>query len=380
MRTETPTYKTSRLQWTTRPRLFIRPSFVRKSGDVKEYPFQRDLASHEDVDASVRPKLVCVKTISGAAQQADPISGRTSIGFLEAQLGGEAARRQIADPARPLSGAIAGGYMPMLRNGGTKIGAFTANEASLVIQVDDIRGYPDLGHLTIDNEDFLYGGRDLVTNKFIDPYPASRDTVSAAHVVGARVRNGEQLRRGTRVALYLGYAQDTEAFYGPGPGFTKLEIQSLQTQDFNLTVALRCSDIQRFTKRKVFEGASQLNPAGLGPGHPLTLGLKVLTSTGLGSNGPYDLLDKKMGAAVPYQLVDIAGLELLRNHPDISNFQMQFAEIASQDVKDWIETQIFRPLGILPDVNQAGQYTGRLLTTPPFADSGLWGKSMHAVA
>jgi hypothetical protein len=381
MRTETPTYKTSRLQWTTRPRVFVRPSFVRKSGDVKEYPFARDLASHDDVDASLRPKLVSVKTVSGAASQADPISGRTSVGFLEVQLGGEAARRQIADPARPLQVAIAGGFGPTLRNGGTKIGSFAATTgAALTVQVDDIRGYPDLGTITIDNEDFGYLSRDLVTNTFTDVYPASRDTVSASHVVGARVRNGEQLRRGTRIALYLGYAQDTEAFYGPGPGFTKMEIQSTQTQDFNLTVALRCSDIQRFTKRRVFEGASQLNPATLGPDHPITLGLKVLTSTGLGTNGPYDLLAKEFGAAVPYQLIDIAGLELLRNHPDISNVRMQFAETASQDVKDWIETQIFRPLSILPDVNQAGQYTGRLLTAPPFADMGLWGKAMRAVA
>ena len=377
MRTETPEYKAERLKWTTKPRVYIRPSYVRKSGDVTEYPFQRDLADYADVDASIRTKLVCLKTMSGAARQADPISGRSSIAFVELQFGGEAIRRQIADPARPLQQAITSISTPTMRNGWPRTSHICANEASLVVQVDDIRGYPDMGHLTIDNEDFLYNGRDLATKTFQNISQAGRDTTSATHVVGSRVRNGEQIRRGTRMTIFLGYAPMTEDDYMT---YEKLEVQSLQTQDYNLTVSVRCGDIQRFTKRRIFEGASELDPAVLGPDHPITLALKVLTSTGLGSNGPYDVLEKEFGAAVPYQLIDIAGFETLRTHPDISSFQMEFNEIASQDAKEWVETQIFRPLGILPDVNQSGQYTGRLLTTPPFADGGVMGKPFHAVA
>ena len=377
MRAETPEYKAERLKWTTKPRYYLRPAYVRKSGDVTEYPFQRDLASHRDVDASIRAKHVCVKTISGAARQADPISNRSSIAFLEVQLGGEAARRLVADPARPLQQALTAIATPTLRQSWPRFPTCAANEPALVLQVDNITGYPDKGTLKIDSEDFIYDGRDLATNTFQNVYPASRDTQAAAHVVAARVRNGEVLRRGTRLGVYVGYAPMAEDDYML---WEKLEVTSLETQNFNTVVVFRCSDIQRFTKRKVFEGASQINPAVLGPDHPITLGLKVLTSTGLGSNGPYDMLAKELGAAVPYQLIDIEGLEQLRAHPDIANFQLQFNEIAAQDAKDWIETQIFAACGILPDVNQAGQYTGRLLTTPDFADGANMGKTFHAVA
>src|SRR5262245_33587286 len=374
MKTETTAYKTERLKWATKPRIYLRPAFVRKSGDITDYPFARDLATHDDVDHSVRPKLACVRSIAGAAQQADPISGRSSIGFLEADLidiANQAILRQVADPARPLQTAITSVDTPTVRNSNRVVTAACA-ESVVSVKVDDITGYPDAGHVTLDSEDVQYTGRDIATQTFTGLTRGARGTTPTAHVVATVVRNGEQLRRGTRISVHLGYAPLIETDYGPGPGFAKLEVQSLQSSGFNKIWSIRCSDLQRWTKRRVFEKATQLNPSGLGPAHPLTLMLQVLMSTGLGSNGPYDILVKDMGAGIPQAFIDVATFERLRGHPAIASVQMQFSEVTGQDAKEWVETQVLRPLMIIPDVNQSGQYTGRLLTSPTFRSQAGW--------
>src|SRR2546427_156765 len=108
----------------------------------------------------------------------------------------------------------------------------------------------------------------------------------------------------------------------------------------------------------------QTHPVTLGPDHPITIALRVLLSTGTATNGPYDVLTRENSAGVPQALIDVAALELIRGDGQVSSAQFQFTEIEPQDAKAWVEGQIFRPLNILPYVNQAGQYSGRLLKTP----------------
>jgi hypothetical protein len=347
MRTESAAYRAARLQWVTQPRLFIRCSYVRQAGDVTEYPHSVDYSTGPVVSAATT-KVPLIKMVSGAAQQADPIAGRSSIGSFDAQLADNQTRmiaRAVADPARPLAVAI--------------------DSDDTAITVDRIVGYPDQGHLIIENEDCKYTGRDLGTKTFTGVVRAQRGTTAAAHAIGALVRNGEQLRRGTRVTLYLGYAPMPEADYGPAVGYIKMEVQSVASVDFNQTWVLRCSDLQRFAKRRIFEAATVVNPVQLGPDHPITLFLRVWMSGKGGANGPYDVLPSSVGAGVPYQLVDIETWEALRSLPDIRDASFEFREIEPQDAKEWAETQILRPLGILPYVNPAGQYSGRMIPSPP---------------
>jgi hypothetical protein len=111
-------------------------------------------------------------------------------------------------------------------------------------------------------------------------------------------------------------------------------------------------------------------PAVIGPDHPLNIALKVLTSTGAGVNGAYDVLPSHMGAAVPNTLVNIEAFELLRDAV-LPGLQMQFMEIEATDAKVFIEQQIFRPLNLVPWVSQRGRYGPRIQRTPLFARSGL---------
>jgi hypothetical protein len=363
MRTETTAYRIQRAQWVTKPSAFVRAFFVRNAGSPTEYPFSRDFAAF-DVLAPTTPKLVCIKDLRLGTHAADPVAGRSSIGTMEVDLGDQRGEilKQIADPAAPLRTAI------------------LATGTPTVIEVDGAIRYPSVGHVTIDAEDFRYTGVDTVADTLTGITRAARGTTAAAHVVASLVRNGEPLRRGVRLTLFLGYQPMDEADYGPGPGYTKMEIQSVASKDTNLTWTLRCSDIQRFTKRKIFEVATKENPATLGPGHPITLGLQVLMSTGQGTNGPYDVLVRENGCGVPMALIDTAAFESISGTLSaiIPGIQASFSEIEPQDGKEWFETQILRPLMILPDVNQSGQYTGRLIAAPMFARTGLMSGAFRA--
>ena len=364
MRTETLAYRLQRAQWVTKPAAFVRPFFVRNAGSTTEYPFSRDFSAYPVVGATT-PKLVCIKDLRLGTHAADPIAGRSSIGTMEVDLGDQGGEvlKYIADPASPLAAAY-----------------LTADTSA--IEVEDASGYPSVGHVTIDNEDIAYSGVNVATGALgtISVTRGARATTAADHTVAALVRNGEQLRRGVRLTLFLGYQPMDEAEYGPGPGYTKMEIQSTASKDSNLTWTLRVSDIQRFTKRKVFELATEDNPAVLGPGHPITLGLQVLMSTGTATNGPYDVLTRENGCGVPMALIDVASFELLRSALSqiIPTIEFSFSEIEPHDGKEWFETQILRPLMVLPDVNQSGQYTARLIATPMFARTGVLSSAFRA--
>lgn len=391
MRQETAAYRTERIKWVTAPSSFVRFFYVREAGAATEYPFTRDFSTHpiglQDAAGSGfgleaygtspwggnPPKLVCVADIRLGTHESDPVAGRSSIGTMEVDLGEQSFKilKQFADPARPLAEVRAGS--PLTRSM-SHMGIAIANETDGqgdIIAVDDSSGYPEMGHVIVDDEDFFYSGNDTTLNRFTGVVRAARGTVVADHAVGALVRNGEQIRRGVRATLFLGYQPMPEEEYGPGPGYTKMEVQSYQSRDSFLTWTIRLSDIQRFTKRKVFELATPDNPATLGPGHPITLGLQVLMSTGTGSNGPYDVLTEENGCGVPQAFIDVAAFEQLRGTDGIGAASFSFLENEPQDGKEWFEAQILRPLMILPDVNQSGQYTGRLIASPMFARSGL---------
>jgi hypothetical protein len=397
VRSESDAYRAERLQWVTAPSAFIRFFYVREAGSATEYPFTRDFATHPmgvttaagagwGLDAygpspygGNPPKLVCVKDIRLGTHQADPVAGRSSIGTMEVDLGDQSFQvlKQFADPARPLTEMRVS--VPMSR-GLSHFHITPSNESQGggdLITVDDASGYPAMGHVIIDQEDFSYTGNDGLTT-LTGMRRAARGTTVAPHATGALVRNGEQLRRGVRATLYLGYQPMAEEDYGPGPGYSKMELQSYGSSDAFLTWTARLSDIQRFTKRRVFELATPDNPTTLGPGHPITLGLQVLMSTGRGTNGPYDVLTEENGCGVPQAFVDVPAFEALRNSDELGTAVFSFSENEPQDGKEWFEGQILRPLMILPDVNQSGQYTGRLITAPLFARTGLTTSAFRA--
>jgi hypothetical protein len=236
----------------------------------------------------------------------------------------------------------------------------------------DGTGYPKKGTVTVDGEDITYTGYTVASDEttFSGITRAARGTAEAAHVAGALVHNGEQLRKSQRMTLFLGYAPMDEDDYGPGPGYVKLSVESFESQNAGQTWIIRAADIQRFMKQEVFTSAVPDAPAAIGPDHPLTIALKVMLSTGSGVNGAYDVLPASMGAAVPPTLVATEILELLRDSL-FPGLEMEFADVEATDSKAFIEEQIFRPLNLVPHVTQRGRYSARALRQPTFARSAM---------
>ncbi len=396
MRSETIAYRTERKKWATQPRLFLRAYHVPAHDSVQEWPFTRDFASGPVV-AAVTDKLVCVRRVTGNPQRVDPIAGTSDIGLLTAELvniGGEITR-YLADPALPLAGTIPA-PTPMRETLGlgetlaidpstgpttvlTRMEEAVALSEFLVSQpgapivvLGDGRGYPSRGTLTIDAEDLGYTARtfDGSVTTFTGITRGTRGTVPAEHAPGVLVRNGEQLRRGQRLTLFLGYAPMDEDEYGPSVGYVKMAIEAIDSPNAGQTWTLRATDIQRFVKRTIFTAATPEAPAVLGPAHPLDLALQVLTSTGAGVNGAYDVHPAHMGAAVPNTLVNVETLEFVRDAV-LPGLTMRFSEIEATDAKAFIEQQLLRPLNLVPWVSQRGRYGVRPQRAPLFLRSAL---------
>ncbi len=353
MRAETLNYRTERLKWVTQPRLFVRFYYVPTATSTQEYAFTRDFASGPVLSAATE-KLNVLRQVRGNTQSVDPLAGTSSIGTLSLEcvdVNGDVLR-QVSDPAQALNADI-------------------TDVATSLVVVGDGSGYPTKGTLIIDNENIAYTSYTVgaSTTTFNGLTRAARGTAAASHTAGALVRNGEQIRRGTRVTLFLGYAPLAEADYGPGAGYIKMEVTRLDSADGGLTWIIQASDIQRFFKRNVFDGATSDAPVTLGPEHPLTIALKVLTSTGVGSNGPYDVLPASQGAAVPQTLVAADVIEFVRDSV-LPGVQMSFREVEPADAKEFVEAQIFRPLNLVPFITQTGRYGAAYMRQPLFARSG----------
>lgn len=354
MRAETAAYRAERKKWATQPRLFLRAFHVPAFDSTLEWPFTRDFSSGPVANAATE-KLTCIRKVTGNPQRVDPIAGTSDIGILTAELvnvGGEILR-YIADPALPLAEAL------------------TTDPEDPVKLVGDGNGYPRKGTLTVEFEDIAYTGYSVAGGEttFTGITRESRGTTIAAHAAGVLVRNGEQLRKKQRVSLFLGYAPMDEDEYGPGPGYVKMAIEGLGSPDAGQTWTIRAADIQRFVKQDIFTSATPEAPAALGPDHPLTLALRVLTSTGAGVNGAYDVLPASMGAAVPHTLVNREIFELFRD-AIVPGLQMRFSEIGSGDAKAFVEQQLLRPLNLVPWISQLGRYGVRIQNTPVFARTG----------
>ncbi len=89
-------------------------------------------------------------------------------------------------------------------------------------------------------------------------------------------------------------------------------------------------------------------------GQPLTLALEILTSTGSGANGPFDILPACAGLAIPYQQVDIQSF-LTQQTQWVPGLQLRFEESASVVGKDFLEQQIFTAANCYPLIENNGQ-------------------------
>ena len=98
-------------------------------------------------------------------------------------------------------------------------------------------------------------------------------------------------------------------------------------------------------------------------GNPLTLALQVLTSTGAGTNGTYDVLPACCGLAIDKDLVDIAGIELQRNRWLLGyNYRIEAQD--STEGKKFLESELFKFSASYPITDSMGRISLKLLSPP----------------
>lgn len=96
-------------------------------------------------------------------------------------------------------------------------------------------------------------------------------------------------------------------------------------------------------------------------GHPIDILLKILTSTGDGTNGPFDKYPRSWGLAVPIELISEAAFNQARRILQLSSGNYHWRLLIEQEQADpsTFISQIFNPAGIWLCVRQ-GQIVCRL--------------------
>ena len=129
------------------------------------------------------------------------------------------------------------------------------------------------------------------------------------------------------------------------------------------------TDPQKWMQRKIFRG-SEDTPVTLS-GNPIDILLKVLTSTGAGTNGAYDLLAAVNALGINNAYINVAEIEGVRDDwfPGNSH-SMSFTISKRIKAKDFIEKEILKILNLYPVVDGQGRFSVKPFKPPlPTSDS-----------
>jgi hypothetical protein len=341
VRTETAAHLAARLPRKTRPQYFARFAHVPNYGSAAEYPFGADFAS-APIAAETRQKLLCLESIDGAFAQVFPEQGRASVGSIDLTLTNASDLPLFYLSARAAHLAVA--MTPTVPGAG-----------QFMTFDDPVFNIPAAGTLEITTggviERVRYTGLDAPSTTIEVVARGVDGTTAADHAIGDEAVNGEQIRPGQRCQLYAGYADINEADFMP---FCKMEVVGRRLHEDGQAFVIELADIQRSLRREVFLTASAENPIAL-EGEPFTLVLQLLTSTGTGTNGPYDSWPEHYGLGIPQAYIDITAIETTAALVAAPNFR--FSLQAPVTAKDWIEREVLQVLNCYPVVTQDGKYT-----------------------
>lgn len=116
------------------------------------------------------------------------------------------------------------------------------------------------------------------------------------------------------------------------------------------------TDPIKWMQRKIFRGA-ETTTVNI-QGNPLTVLLRILTSTGNGTNGDYDDLAAANGLGIDNDYIDVSGIEDVRDnwYPGDSNW-FKWKITKREKAKEWFEREIFKVLNIYPVIDGRGRLT-----------------------
>jgi predicted RecA/RadA family phage recombinase len=342
MKTADTGYLVERVKLQTQPRYFARFFAIPTFGSATDFPFSRDFSSG-GIAFATKTKLTYLMQISGVSQSISPELGQSTIGQFTLTFqdrGGELLKhlgQQVLTVRDPMT-------------------ATSPADGEALNVVGSPAGFPSQGTVEVFtggvSERIRYSSIDAVGNRFINILRHVDGTTAATHNPGDPVQNGEQIRPGTRVQLFCGYQGLAEADYMP---YVKMLVMARQVASDGITITISVADIQRTTRQTIFLQATQNAPVIL-TGNPLTLGLQILTSTGTGLNGAYDVLPAVNGLKMPQVFVDVAGIETLRA-TEFPSDTYSYSIVDPQEGKKFFEKDLLQSLNCYPLVTQDGKLT-----------------------
>jgi len=138
----------------------------------------------------------------------------------------------------------------------------------------------------------------------------------------------------------------------------------LVTWEFDIT------DPQKWMQRKIFRDSEDV-PVTI-QGNPINIILWILTSTGAGTNGDYDVYAAANGLGIDDDFVNITALEALRDSwfPGPSwRFEMVIDERIK--AKDFLEREFYKVLNLYPVIDGQGRFSLKRFRPPLAALDGV---------
>lgn len=356
MRTVTANYDVERRKLATRPRYILRFAHVPQQGLFASYPFSVDFCSGP-IAGSTKTKLPFIEQVMGVSSSISPEQGRASISgysFVMTDVDGQVLKYFAQPELRIGTGGISASDTTITlvgANAQITVAALPDPTATIEITADNVA---DAGV-----ERIRYTGKDDVSGTLTGVTRGVDGTTARAWLAGDHVTNGEQIRPGQRVTVLCGYANMVEADFMDLPTMSVYQrsLSNLEAAAYVVEVG----DIMRSLRAEIFMNASRESPVIL-EGHPYTIALWILTSTGTGTNGDFDVLAAENGLGIPQEFIDIDGILLARNDFVQDTYCFEIWEPAIG--KEWLEKEIFKPTNTYPVIIQGGKLSFKAYLAP----------------
>ncbi len=201
---------------------------------------------------------------------------------------------------------------------------------TLTQKITDKKGKSSIGNVSIQVVDY----KDISTAFAVTKLIASNDII------------------GADATLSVGYVGLSESEFLP---IMTGRISDYTTNLDSASYVFEIEDLLRTLIKEIFTEASSENLIRL-RGNPIDLILQIMTSTGNGTNGIYDLLPASQGLGIDQSLVDVAEFEKIRdnfiprpNSEFLFEFRKPFKGI------DFLEKELYAPFNMNPFIKRDGK-------------------------
>jgi hypothetical protein len=146
-------------------------------------------------------------------------------------------------------------------------------------------------------------------------------------------------------------------------------VTDIKLSSDGLAYEFSITDPQKWMQRKIFRGAEDATVTI--SGNPINILLAILTSTGAGTNGDYDLYAAANALGIDDDYINITSIEEVRDkwYAGDSHY-MSFTINKREKAKDWLEREIFKPLNLYPVVDGDGKVNIKPFK-PPFPSTDV---------